>query len=319
MDPWLLERLACPRDRTGLRAEGGTLVCEAGHRYPVVDGVPLLLVEEDLPAHPAARHALDRSEAEAARQPRSEAELRAFVAASLLGTSGNLYRRLATGLTRWPIPEIRLPPGAGAPLLDLGCNWGRWSVSAARLGYTVVGLDPSLPAVLAARQVAAHAGCALRVVVGDGRHLPFRDGAFDVVFSYSVLQHFSPDDAGACLREVRRVLARGGRALIQMANRFGLRNLYQQARRAFRTPRGFEVRYWTPTALRRAFETAVGPSSLEVDGFFTLNAQRGDLDLLPAGARLIVRLSDRLRGLSRRLPWLLAAADSLYVRSSREP
>lgn len=276
-----------------------------------------MLIEEAEQTHPAARETLEHGTAIAARQPRSDAELMAFVGAALVGTSGNLYRQLQAGLSRLPIPEIRLPPGGGAPLLDVGCNWGRWSISAVRCGYTVVGLDPSLEAVLAARRAAARSGCAIHGVAGDGRYLPFRDAAFDVVFSYSVLQHFAHDDVRACLLEVRRVLQHGGRSLIQMANRFGVRNLYQQARRGFRAARGFEVRYWTPSSLREAFEAGVGPSTTEVDGFFTLNARTEDLDLLGRRARLVVWASDRLQALSRRLPFLVYVSDSIYVQSFR--
>ncbi len=52
LDPWLLERLACPVTRTPLRydAERQELVSEAaGLAYPVRDGVPVLLVEEARP------------------------------------------------------------------------------------------------------------------------------------------------------------------------------------------------------------------------------------------------------------------------------
>lgn len=52
IDPRLLAVVACPACRADLRAEpdrsGATaLVCTAcGLRYPVVDGVPILLVDE---------------------------------------------------------------------------------------------------------------------------------------------------------------------------------------------------------------------------------------------------------------------------------
>jgi hypothetical protein len=49
LDPWLLERLACPVTRTALRydEEAGELVSEAaGLAFPIRDGVPVLLVEE---------------------------------------------------------------------------------------------------------------------------------------------------------------------------------------------------------------------------------------------------------------------------------
>jgi uncharacterized protein len=48
IDPWLLERLACPVTRGPLRWDeaGGELVSEAaGLAFPVRDGVPVLLAE----------------------------------------------------------------------------------------------------------------------------------------------------------------------------------------------------------------------------------------------------------------------------------
>src|SRR5207237_7041494 len=105
----------------------------------------------------------------------------------------------------------------------------------------------------------------------------------------------------------------------QMANAFGPRNLYRQlVRRRFREPRAlFGVRYWTPEELRTAFSEAIGPAHLSVDGFFALNAQASDLELLPLRYRPVVRTSELLRRASARLPALRTVADSLYVESTR--
>ena len=47
MQNGLPDFLACPRDYQPLRrASDGSLTCTAGHRYPVVEGVPVLLLEE---------------------------------------------------------------------------------------------------------------------------------------------------------------------------------------------------------------------------------------------------------------------------------
>jgi len=52
LDPEILSILRCPLTRSVLRQEGDFLVAEVGGlRYPVRDGIPVLLVEEaKLPA-----------------------------------------------------------------------------------------------------------------------------------------------------------------------------------------------------------------------------------------------------------------------------
>ena len=103
-----------------------------------------------------------------------------------------------------------------------------------------------------------------------------------------------------------------------MPNRFGVRSAYHQVRALSREPAEFDVRYWRPTELVEAFGR-IGPVSLEVDGFFGLGIQASDANLLPLAYRVVVNLSERLRRLSSRGPfvWLRYVADSLYVRASR--
>jgi hypothetical protein len=115
------------------------------------------------------------------------------------------------------------------------------------------------------------------------------------------------------LTDIRRVLRPGGRSFIQMPNLFGIRCLYHQIRRGFREARQFEVRYWTPAELTRRFSALVGPATLSVDGFFSLNPQPAEAHLLPWRFRAIVRISETLRALSKILPPLAYVADSLYV------
>ena len=49
IDPELLEILACPACKAPVRLEGERIVCagpSCGLRYPVRDGIPVMLVEE---------------------------------------------------------------------------------------------------------------------------------------------------------------------------------------------------------------------------------------------------------------------------------
>jgi SAM-dependent methyltransferase/uncharacterized protein YbaR (Trm112 family) len=327
--------LVCPRDKAPLaaRTPGGALACASGHVYPVVRGVPVLLPADATVNHRAFE--TSRAEAEAAgaggaggagegngaaatTPPPAPGEIDRYVQAAIVATNGNLYRGLHGKLSRYPIPAFPIADGGGRLLLDLGCNWGRWCVAAERAGFHAVGVDPDLRAVEAARRVSRQLGATPELLVGDARALPFPDRSFDVVFSYSVLQHFSPDDVGRTLGEAARVLRPGGTMLVQMANILGVRQLFNQARDLLRRERGvFRVRRWLPWQLLGAFEDAVGPATLSPDGFFTLNPQATDLDLLPAFPRLVVQVSSALRGAARRLPPLRYLADSVYIEAHK--
>ncbi|HTP61556.1 MAG TPA: methyltransferase domain-containing protein [Burkholderiales bacterium] len=339
-DEWYLDRLACPRDQLPLSEDGGDLVCASGHRYPVVDGIPVMLMEEVSQTIPLAEASLRRAKDPGAADRRApdlyletlgivDAEKQGIVALAasksaqvdpvvsfLVGaTSGSMYAELIGKLESYPIPEIRLPPGDGKRLLDVGCSWGRWSIAATRKGYDVVGIDPSLGAVMAARRTALALGVHPKFLVADARHLPFAKAAFDVVFSYSVLQHFSRDNMLAALHEAARVLAPCGTSLIQMASAYGVRSLYHRLRRRARPPGVFDVRYWRPAELRKMFGQAIGSTTLSADCYFGLGLQGADAGMMGPSKRLLLRLSERLARLSLRVPVLVNVADSIYVTS----
>lgn len=308
--------IVCPGDGLPLIEDDGSLRCTGGHVFPIRDGRPLLLLADERPTQEgywAIGAEVFRDEPLEERAPGA---IDPYVRKILVGTCGNLYTELDR-FTSYPIPELRLPEGNGTSLLDVGCNWGRWTIAAARKGYRAVGIDPALGAVEAAYRVSAELGAEADFVVGDGRHLPFPDASFDTVFSYGVLQHFSEEDALVAIREMGRVVRPGGTALLQMPGRYGLRNLQQQARRGFSPGEKFEVRYWSPRKLRDAFEEAVGPTRLEVDGFLTLNPQAADLTLLPPARAALVRVSEGLRKASTFATPLVHLADSVYVRAVR--
>ena len=317
----LLRLLVCPRDKQDLACQGNHLVCTRGHQYVIVEGVPILLISEAEQTHIEGTRALavaDSGDASSlAHFELGPGEIDPFVRRAIGATNGGLYQHLVGNLNEYPIPRLRLPPGDHRLFLEVGCNWGRWCIAAARMGYRTVGIDPSLKSIRAAYRVAKQLGVQATYVVADGRYMPFRDQTFDQVFSYSVLQHLSKANTCMTLEEIRRTLRIGGNALVQMPNAFGIRCLYHQIRRGFRETRDFEVRYWTPAQLLNAFSQRIGDANLSVDGFFSLNVQPSDVHLLPMRYRAIVHTSEILRRLSSTFPLLVKAADSLYVSVSR--
>ena len=47
IDPKLLEILACPACKTEVKLEGERLICvRCQRRYPIRDGIPVMLIEE---------------------------------------------------------------------------------------------------------------------------------------------------------------------------------------------------------------------------------------------------------------------------------
>jgi SAM-dependent methyltransferase len=309
---WFWPRLVCPIHRTKLISGRDVLKCEAGHVFPVYDGIPVLMVPDNQPMYlPFAEPS-----AELASQALDSAAIDPFVQQNLIRTNGKLYARLRGKLKSYPIPDLPLPAGEGRSFLDVGSNWGRWTIAAARQGYRAIGMDVSLSAARAGRRVARQLGVEAGFVVADARHMPFQDRTFDVCFSFSVLQHFEKDLARQAVEEMSRVANTGGRLLVQMANRRGLLQRINQARQALARNRSpFRVHYWTPRELQAMFQDAVGPTKIYAAGFFSLDAQRADLDLLPWREAALVRLSETLRRASRHWPPLAAMADSLYVDS----
>ncbi len=171
---------------------------------------------------------------------------------------------------------------------------------------------------MAASRVADSLGVDADFVVGDGRYLPFKAASFDVVFSYSVLQHFSRKDAQSAVSEMGRVLCTRGHAVVQMAHTIGVRTLYHQMRVGFREARDFGVRYWSVKDLRNLFSGTIGSTSFEVDCFFGVGLQPSDIAMMPAVVRAAIRVSEFLRGVSRYAKPLVYVADSLYVHATKD-
>jgi SAM-dependent methyltransferase len=107
----------------------------------------------------------------------------------------------------------------GALILDAGCGHGRHAVPLAAAGHNVVGLDRSRTLLAAARR-AARGARRLRFVCGSYTKLPFEPGSFDAVLCLGTALGYLGDEGDrAVLREFRRVLAPGGRLLIETLHR----------------------------------------------------------------------------------------------------
>jgi SAM-dependent methyltransferase len=111
----------------------------------------------------------------------------------------------------WIRPALaQLGDVRGLRVLDYGCGHGMAAVVLARAGALVSAFDLSGGYVAEAQARAQANGVTVHCVQANGESLPFADHSFDRVWGCAILHHLDLTKAG---RELRRVLARGGRAV----------------------------------------------------------------------------------------------------------
>ena len=103
--------------------------------------------------------------------------------------------------------------------LEHGCGFGRVAVLLRDMGWRVDGIDFAMRGLVSARRLGTP------VVCGDVRALPVRSGTYDCAVSVGTVEHLR-EGPGQALRELKRVLRPGGRAMVSVP----LENLLRRAR-----------------------------------------------------------------------------------------
>jgi len=94
---------------------------------------------------------------------------------------------------------------------DIGCGPGTAARRAARLGASVVGIDPAPVMVRVASLLTRRSHHAVRYAQGSAEALPLPDLSVSVLWSIASVHHWADLDAG--LQEARRVIRSGGRLI----------------------------------------------------------------------------------------------------------
>lgn len=194
-------------------------------------------------------------------------------------------------------------------VLDVGCGGGILSEEFARAGCKVVGIDPAIPSLEAAREHARAENPSIQYLCGRGEQIPFGDSSFDIVVCCDVLEHV--DDLEKAVSELARVTKPGGGVFFDTINRTFksyLGNIFvaqQFPLTAFFDP---NVHVWTkfitPGELTELFERH-GLKEVEVKGmtpslpdplvaFLLVLRKFGFLNLAEVGRRLKFRVGGSL-------------------------
>ncbi|HVZ21603.1 MAG TPA: methyltransferase domain-containing protein [Vicinamibacterales bacterium] len=187
MRAWLLDLLVCPECRTALRLESaqqdgdavttGRLACQAGHVFPITNGIPRFVA-----------HELNADQART-RDSFGDEWTRLYPAHGHSTPEWQAERDIFLEYTRSLPSEYR-----GKLALDAGCGNGRYAKLANDWGARVVCVDISSAVEIAQQNVGGRPD--VTVVQADLFKLPFRPAIFDIVYSIGVLHH-TPDAEGA--------------------------------------------------------------------------------------------------------------------------
>jgi SAM-dependent methyltransferase len=128
-------------------------------------------------------------------------------------------------MSRWHRARKLLDLPAGARVLDLGCAFG-FGTRLLESTYQTYGHDLSSEYIARARRTRSRT----TFTCGPADDLPYPDSYFDAVLLLDVLEHVA--DTGTVVREISRVLRRGGTLIVSVPNRGALAsldslNLYQ--------------------------------------------------------------------------------------------
>lgn len=99
-------------------------------------------------------------------------------------------------------------------VLDIACGMGYGSAALAKAAASVIGLDISHEAALAAHQ--SYQEPNLSFLASSAQQIPFLDNSFDLIVAFEVIEHLS--DWSALLLEARRLLSFGGQFIVSTPN-----------------------------------------------------------------------------------------------------
>jgi len=111
----------------------------------------------------------------------------------------------------------------GKRILEIGCGLGKNFSRFAAGGAVATAVDMSIESIKLTKKRLAIFGLKGNLCLADAENLPFKDNAFDLIFSWGVLHH-TPDTQSA-IGEVCRCIKPGGKAIIMLYRKYSLFNL----------------------------------------------------------------------------------------------
>jgi SAM-dependent methyltransferase/uncharacterized protein YbaR (Trm112 family) len=242
-----------------------------------------------------------------------------IVQQQIAATNGIHYKDRIGKLSEYPVYELPVPAVQQGLMLDIGNGWGRWLVAGANKGYTPIGIDIRLEFCMTARETLRRLNKQGYSLVADLRQLPFKAGIFDLVWSFSVIQHTHKDRLMDCLQHINRILRTDGYTFLEFPNKNGIRNrvgparIYESEKNDYNS---WCVRYYTPSEYRDLFMDIFGNFSFSCHSFLGIGILKEDMKYVSPKNKIISAASLTGTYVSKVITPLKYIADSLYVKST---
>lgn len=240
----------------------------------------------------------------------------------IAATNGVHYVDRIGKLKNYPVYELPVNKVTGDKLmLDIGCGWGRWLVAGANKGYIPVGIDLRLEFCKTARNVLRDLNHNGYTVVADLENLPFQNNVFDLVWSFSVIQHTHYNRLINCLQHISRTLKPAGYTRLEFPNKRGVRNKYGPVKQNEKLKDDFNswcVRYYTPHEYKEIVEQYLSDFSCHNHSFLGIGVLKEDLKYVSFKNKLLCTASLLLSALTKVVPGMKYYSDSLYINARKK-
>ncbi len=250
----------------------GVLSCSCGRSFPIIDSVPILLSETQ-------HHFIKLQKkygSSASIGHRAE-----YLNAAQCNMLEKTKKSFGFEWLRYPArfveeeekifrEEIQLDVSLlqNKLILDAGCGMGRFTRVAAGFGAEVIGVDFS-DSVFRAKEITRHLP-SVHIVQADVLRLPFRDSAFDIIYSFGVLHH-TPDTKKAFCALTKKLKINGHISVWVYGKAGRYKNFISNPLKKTRakyisTPLRHRI-YWILVLLREKFSSSLRMVTVHVPHF----------------------------------------------------
>jgi len=235
-------------------------------------------------------------------------------------TNGIHYQDTVGKLKDYPVYNMPVESVEKGFMLDIGCGWGRWLLAGANKGYIPIGVDLRLEFCQAGLETLRNNNKNGYTIVADLKSLPFKENIFDLIWSYSVIQHTHKDRMLNCLSKIDQLLSINGYTFLEFPNRNGIRNKYVNVSMADINKddyNSWNVRYYTIDEYKNIFEKEFGNFELQNHSFIGIGVLPEDLKYVSLKNKLLVGISLFGSLLTSIITPLINFSDSIYIKAHK--